>query len=183
VDVLTAAEVYKTIKEITGQYYKKNGFKCTTDRILGWYKLINDEYFIVTFWCWPKGSDKLAGSKFTVELELSSQPKVMSSALTTKRIRLVDLLSEEQKVKIIENQNKVISKLKKPRKDHYIYKLPQKAIDAYLWEFSQLNQGNALWYKEWFRYIDREDIEMWMDFLQPIIQDNIPEFIEKYSNK
>jgi hypothetical protein len=182
-DVISAADVYKSIKELTEQDYKENGFTRTKERILGWYKPLQDEYFIVTFWCWPKGSDKLAGSKFTVELELSSKPKVMSGHLMAKRIRLVKLMSEEQKKQIIENQNRVIGKLEKPGKDHFIYKLPQKVIDSYLWEFTQLNQENALWYKEWFRYKDREDIEMWINFLQPIIKDNISVFIEKYSNK
>jgi hypothetical protein len=62
---IKADEVYRTLRESIGPWFKNQGFRRTRGRILGWHKPLDDEYLIVSFWCFPQGSDKLAGSKFT----------------------------------------------------------------------------------------------------------------------
>jgi hypothetical protein len=75
---LKAHEVYQTLGASVGPWFKNQGFRRTKGRILGWYRPMDGEYLIVSFWCWPRGSDKLAGSKFVVEIELAAKPKVFS---------------------------------------------------------------------------------------------------------
>jgi hypothetical protein len=174
---IRADEVYRTLRELAGAWFKNQGFRRTAGRILDWYKPINDEYLIVSFWCFPKGSDRLAGSKFTVEIERSAEPKIFSAAPGEKRKRLAELLDVRQQERGLEIQNLVISRLERPGKDHFIFSLPQTIIDSYLWEFEPLTPDNALWYREWYLYKDADDVRLWAQFILEMLPGALSLFI------
>jgi hypothetical protein len=173
---IKAPEVYRTLRQELGPWFKAEGFRRTKGGMLGWHRPQGPLFLVVGFYCWPPpGGDPLYGSCYTVQFELSESPLIGTGR--THIARLNNLLSEAQFDRLLEIQNAVIAKLKKPDKGHYIFQLPKVLIDNYLSEFEPLTRDNIHWYNQWLRYRDVEDVRHWAHFVVSHLPYLIHDFI------
>lgn len=160
---MKSTEVYQQIKIVFASWCKANEFKRTQGGMLGWYKPYGDRF--VTFWfqCSQDGWNEFAGSKFTVEFQVGSDPRPGTPAVVCQRLGF--LLDPDQLESLKHVQNEVISKLKKPGSDYFMLQMEQRVRDWYLSKFDLLPVAPLSKGDHWLRYHDPGDIQRWAAFV------------------
>jgi len=172
---IKANEVYRTLREGLRPWFQAEGFRRTKGGMLGWYKAVREAYLVVGFYCMPPaGGDPFYGSSFTVQFELSRTSSIGASNVA----RLDTLLSQAQLNRLLDIQNAVVAKLKKPDKNHHIFRTPQVLIDQYLSEFEPLTRDKVHWYNQWLSYHDAEDVRQWTKFLLELFPKLVNSFMD-----
>ncbi len=167
---MKSQELYRTLREHLGAWFKQQGFKRARQAQLGW----QSEPVLVWFQCDKWGWDQYAGSSFFVNFQTSGPPKPWGGPTQ----RLQEFLSTAELEEALTLQNRVIAKLKPPPPEH-IQMLreafaktspnPDLLIEALLADFQPVerpyrpNQDFSL------RYHDDEDVSAWSAFLLRVL--------------
>jgi hypothetical protein len=134
--------------------------------MLGWQKPIGKEFIAFWFQCSQDGWDDFAGSKFIVEFQISKLPELYSGRL---RRRLPRFLKEEELEQVRTMQNRVISKLSKPDRSHYIFEASEEVVAWYLQRFERIERPYRNSEDIWLRYKDESDAKMWATFVLEVL--------------
>ena len=118
---MKSTEVYKEIHTAMFPWLKANGFKKTKSGMLGYYKFLKKSYLVIWFQCSQDGFDVYSGSKFIIELQISTTNEIGADTIVRNRISFY--LSKNDFVDIKKATNEIRRKLKKPPETYYIFQL------------------------------------------------------------
>lgn len=123
---MKSSEAYSLLKSELAPWFKSEGFK-RTKALLSWSRPHGDLHTVV--WCQVSqaGWDSYAGSKFTVELQRSSEPVV--GFQDARRKRFVRFLYAEEREEVRSIQNAVIAGLRRPEPSHPAFQISQSVTD------------------------------------------------------
>jgi hypothetical protein len=164
---MKSTEVYKEIHTTIFPWLKANGFKKTKSGMLGYYKSLEKYYLVIWFQCSQDGFDEYSGSKFIIELQISTTNEIGAGAIVRNRIPF--FLSENDFVEIEKATNEIRSKLKRPPKTYYVFHLAENIQE---WSKNKFEKTTVSYNKSsdiWFEYFDRADIKKWVRILEPPI--------------
>ncbi len=141
--------------------------------MLGWHKSADSGY--LTFWLQVSqdGWGAYAGSKFTVEFQLSDRPEVGTGWV---RQRLFGLLTDPELEQATDLQNAVISKLERPPPEYYALHINEGVTEWYLRKFEPVSELYTRGDDAWLRYTDEEDVRTWALFLLDVLPGAIDRF-------
>ena len=159
---MRSTEVYRVSREVLAPWCKAQGFRRARSALLGWYKSADDQYLAFWLRVSQEGWDPYAGSKFTVELQLSERPELGYGLL---RLRLLELLTDLELAEVWRMQNLVIAKLGKPPTDYRALHIDDDVREWYLQKFEPVAESYTRSDDTWLRYADEEDVRMWAQFL------------------
>ena len=167
---MKSTEVYSSLKLHLGPVLKALGFKRGRS-LLSWHREHDGQFTVL--WCQVSldGWDSYAGSKFTVEVQRSTEPE--PGAPSTRRQRIGQLLSNDQREVVHQIQNGILSSLRRPPKDNAIFKISPEVTEWYLSQFNSIESPYAERDDVWLRYAAREDVETWGTLLASFV----PQFI------
>jgi hypothetical protein len=157
---MKSTEVYKILREEIGPWSKAHDFK-PTKTLLSWFRPIEDRNLVFWFQISRDGWDAYAGSKFTVEFQISKEPIVGAAAF--KRQRIGKLLTDSALEELLKIQNSVIGSLHKPQSDHPF--LQESTREWYLQKFQLLNSPYQQNSDIWLRYHTADHIRSWGQFV------------------
>ena len=159
---MKADAVYRTLREALAPFFRAGGFKRTSS-LLGWSRPHDDNHVVV--WCQVSqdGWDAFAGSKFTVEFQVSEEPVIGTPAI--RRCRLPRLLGDAGREEIRVLQNRVIASLARPPRGHPLLLLPEPGRQRYLEKFKTIDRPYGPTDDIWLRYGRQEHIESWAAFV------------------
>ncbi len=164
---MKSTEVYKEINNIIFPNLKSNGFKKTKSGMLGYYKQLKEHYLVFWFQCSRDGFDEFAGSKFIVEIQISSSNEIGTASIVRQRIPY--FLTKTDFAEIAKTENQIKDKLQKPPKTYFIFSLTE---DIQNWNKKKFDKTNNSYDKSsdiWFLYYDKTDIEKWLAIIEPMI--------------
>ncbi len=171
---MKSTEVYKVINSIIYPKLKANGFKKTKSGMLGFYKPLKETYLVIWFQCSQDGFEKYAGSKFTIEIQISKTNEIGTASIVNHRIPF--FLTEEELEIIYHAENEIKENLKKPTKSHYIFSLDESMQKWYLNKFEKLTHQYKKSSDIWFVYFDQANVVKWVQIIDPIINRIISDF-------
>src|SRR4051812_27148902 len=111
---MKATEVYSRLRDDIGPWAKAQGFQ-RAKTMLSWHRPYHEHHLVFWFQVSRDGWDDYAGSKFTVELQLSEEPIV--GEVSSFRRRLGEFLDDSFREEVRGIQNKIISSLTLPPRD------------------------------------------------------------------
>jgi hypothetical protein len=153
-------EVYALLREEVAPWAKEQGFRRTRS-VLSWTRPHRAENLVFWFQITGDGWDAYAGSRFTVEFALSSEPVVYTGRA---RQRIGRLLDDEARERLRQIQNSVISSLTLPPKDYYALHVSNMVTDWYLSKFEPIQHPYST-SDIWLRYHDPEHVQAWGRFI------------------
>lgn len=154
-------EVYSLLREEIGPWAKQQGFTRTRS-MLSWARPHGAESIVFWFQVTHDGWDRYAGSKFTMEFALSSQPVVGTGRA---RERIGRLLDDEAREGLRKIQNQVISSLSRPPKDYYALHVSEDVTEWFLSKFKPVRHAYSDIDDIWFRYHDPAHVQAWGRFI------------------
>jgi hypothetical protein len=159
---MKSPEVYSQLKLELAPWFKSAGFK-RAKGLLGWSRPHGDAHVVV--WCQisQDGWDSYAGSKFVVELQLSSEPVIGGHYAHRQRFAL--FLSPEEREEVRRIQNEVIAGLHHPPANYPTLQISQQVTDWYLAKFKLVNEPYPEREDIWFRYESPEHVTRWAQFI------------------
>ena len=163
---MKSGEVYKVVRSSLDPWCRANGFKRAKSGMAGWYRPQGAHHVVFWFQCAQSGWDACAGSKFTVEFQLSNEPVPGSGD----RHRLPHFLSEAELETVRVIQNTVISKLKKPPADHPILQMDERVASWYRSQFDPVLKKYESNDDLWLRYCEEADVKRWCEFILERLQ-------------
>lgn len=157
---MKSTDVYRVLREIVGPWAKASGFKRGPGGMLAYWRPGKAEAEALTFWfqCSQDGWDAYAGSKFTLELQRSDDPRPGAGR---KRARVGKLLLPEERERFRMLQNQVISRLRRPPAEHLIFALQPEVGRGYLSKFEVVEHPYGLQEDVWMRYAGEADVRAW----------------------
>ena len=159
---MKSTEVYKLLGDEVGPWAKAQGFK-RAKTMLSWHRPHKDHHIVFWFQISRDGWDAFAGSKFTVEFQLSAEPMVGSKSI--RRQRFGKLLADSTREELRMIQNSIISSLPKPPSNHFILQLPGNIRERYLQSFQPVVAPYAPDEDIWLRYHASEHVRSWGRFV------------------
>lgn len=174
---MSSTEVYRIARLALGPWCKQNGFKRTSGGMLGWYKLVGDQFLVFWFQVSNYGWDRDYGSAFVIEFQISRRP-VIGDAIN-RRWRLPKFLTEWELEYVRRMQNVVIAKLERPNRDYCLGRCGpfEAVIKSYLAKFDPVVNRYTERDDIWLRYKDKEDVEQWIEFVRRVL----PRILESLS--
>jgi len=163
---MKSAEVYRTLKIILAPELKAAGFS-RAKGLLSWARKQGERYLVV--WCQvsQSGWDAYAGSKFTVEFQLSDGPVVGASAVH--RQRFVKMLNEVERDELRSIQNDVIASLERPPANYPLLHVSEAVRNYYLKDFERIEEPYGERDDVWLRYRSQEHVCAWAQFIIRIL--------------
>jgi hypothetical protein len=154
--------VYATLREHLAPEMRNAGFK-RAKAMLSWVRAQQDRYLVV--WCQVSqdGWDSYAGSKFTVEFQLSYEPIV--GARDIRRQRLPKMLDDGGREEIRTIQNEVIASLLYPPAHHPTLHISEGVRAWYLEQFRRIDHPHSNLDDIWFRYASEKHLATWAQFI------------------
>jgi hypothetical protein len=159
---MKSTEVYKLLREEVGPWSKEQGFR-PAKTMLSWHRPYKDKHIVFWFQVSRDGWDAFAGSKLTVEFQLSTEPVVGSKSI--RRQRFGEFLSDSTREELRAIQNSIISSLPKPPSDHLILQLPGNVRDWYLRGFQPVPAPYSQGADIWLRYHTSDHVRNWARFV------------------
>jgi hypothetical protein len=159
---MKSTEVYRVLKEHLAPAFHAAGFK-RAKAMLSWARPQRERYLVV--WCQVSqdGWDDCAGSKFTVEFQLSYTPIV--GAPHDRRQRLPTMLDGQGREEIRSIQNLVIESLPTPPSSHPTLHISEAVRTWYLDKFRRVDHPYGDQDDIWLRYRDKEHVATWAQFI------------------
>jgi hypothetical protein len=159
---MKSTEVYATLKADLAPAFKAAGFK-RAKGLLSWARRRDDRYLVA--WCQvsQSGWDDYAGSRFTVEFQLSDEAIVGTSAVH--RQRFSSMLSDGGREEMREIQNRVIACLPTPPASHPLLHISAAVRAYYLKSFQRTDQPYSEREDVWLSYRSTEDVNAWAQFI------------------
>jgi len=159
---MKSAEVYGTLRAHLTPVFQAAGFK-RAKAMLSWARRQGDRYLVV--WCQVSqdGWDDYAGSKFTVEFQLSDEPTV--GAHSIRRQRFPKMLDDNAREEIRTIQNSVIASLRYLPAHHPALHISETARTWYLEKFRNIDQPYSERDDIWLRYGREEHVAAWAHFI------------------
>ncbi len=165
---MKSTEVYNLICKTIYPILKLKGFRKTKSGMLGFYILLKEHYLVIWFQCSQDGFDIYAGSKFTIEIQISESNEIGAESVFARRIP--HFLNKIDFDNIEELQNKIKDKLVKPPKTHFIFDMEVNTQKWYLSKFEKVRYNEFNSNDIWFSYFSKEDIEKWTELIESIIE-------------
>lgn len=162
---MKSTEVYRIARQVLAPWCKEHGFRRTKGGVRGWYKPIGEKFIVFWFQVSQDGWDEYAGSKFTVEFQISDEP-VIGAGEPNQRWRLPKFLNEDELEAVRGMQDAVIAKLEKPSRSYFIFQLADDVVSWYLAKFERVIEPYRRTDDIWLRYKDEEDVERWAVFVK-----------------
>ena len=157
---MKSTEVYKILREEIGPWAKTQGFK-RLETMLSWSRPHAGNHLVFWFQISRDGWNDFAGSKFTLEFQISQQPVVGAASVNRKRFgKLLDESALEELRRI---QNLVIGSLKKPSDDYFL--LQGDTREWYLQKFQFVGAPYSANDDVWMHYHTAEHIRSWSRFV------------------
>ncbi len=171
---MRSTEVYRTAREILAPWCKSGGFKRAKTVMLGWHRPTDGDY--LTFWLQVSqdGWNAYAGSRFTVEFELSEEPVVGTGRIHQ---RLFDLLTDCELRRATDLQNAVIAKLERPPPEYDVLHMGEAIAEWYLGKFEPVREPYTRRDDTWLRYADADDGRTWALFILDVLPGAIDRFV------
>jgi len=166
---MKSTEVYREAREVLGPWCKRQGFKRTTGGLLGWQKTFGEKHLIFWLQCSQDGWDPYAGSKFIVEFQLSSSPRIGACGADCVRHRLPHFLTKDLLEIVRAQQNRVIRSLPKPSSNHFVLQMDKQTVDWYLAKFKEVETPYRNTDDIWFRYGSAENVRGWAELLLQVL--------------
>ena len=155
------------------------GYKKTKSSLLGFYKLVGENYVVFWFQCSRDCFDKYIGSKFITEFYIGSSNQIGHSGIDGGRI--AKYLSTEDLGEVLKIQNNIISNVAKS--SNILLKiLGDNITNWYLQKNNKLSNEFSKTSDIWFRYKTEGDILKWTEFLKERILNIIFELEENVKN-
>lgn len=163
--------VYATARKIVGPTMKAAGFK-REKAYVSWTRPEGIYHLTAWFQVSMDGWDPYAGSKFTVELQLSEDPEVGSAI--HRRKRFCELLNDGELETVRQRQNRKIAALPQPPASR-LAELGSGPAEYYLGLFVPQPPYTS---KDdiWFRYSSESDVAEWCIY----IADQVPRVIDRF---
>lgn len=157
---MKSAEVYRVLRAFVGPWAKASGFRRGPGGMLAYWRRGMREAETLTFWCQcsQDGWDAHAGSKFTLELQRSEDPRPGTGR---KRARAGRLLLPEERERFRVLQNQVIARLRRPTTEHPVFALQPEVGRGYLSRFEMVEQPYGPREDVWMRYASEADVREW----------------------
>lgn len=159
---MKSTEVYNTLKTHLAPVFQAAGFK-RAKAMLSWARPQGDRYLVV--WCQVSqdGWDDYAGSRFTVEFQLSDEAIV--GARHVRRERFSKMLDDNGREQIRTIQNCVIASLRYPPAHHPALHISETTRAWYLEKFQKVDHPYSNWDDIWLRYGSKEHVATWAQFI------------------
>jgi hypothetical protein len=164
---MKSPEVYAALKDQLAPLFQAAGFK-RAKATLSWAQPQQNSHLVVWFQVSQDGWDSYAGSKFTVEFQLSNEAIVGARHIHRQRFPTMLDASGREEIRTI--QNKVIASLRYPPPHHP----PMQVSDLrswYLQKFQKLDQPYGDRDDIWLRYGSRHDVTTWASFIASKLPD------------
>lgn len=164
---MNSVEVYRTLREHLGAWFKAEGFARSTHTPLGWHR----SSLLVWFQCNPTGWDKYGGSDVYVNFQTGASDRAWDGPVR----RLQEFLTDEELELFRALQNRVVPKLKLPPREHVqalraFFAKSRDAhmiVESYLSQFKPDETPYARHHDRALRYWDADDLAAWSAFLLP----------------
>lgn len=173
---MRSTDMYRTATEVLAPWCKAQGFKRAKTGMLGWYRPADDGFLVFWLQVFTYGWNPYAGSRFTVELQLSPEP-IVGWGVT--RQRLFQLLTKCELERATALQNAVIAKLNYPPPEYEVLHMEQEVVKWYLREFEPVREPYTTRDDTWLRYGDAEDVRTWASFLLEVLPGAIHRFARR----
>jgi hypothetical protein len=163
---MKSPEVYRTLRIALAPEFKAAGFN-RAKGLLSWAHRRGERYLVV--WCQvsQSGWDSYAGSKFTVELQLSSEPVVGARAVH--RQRLATMLNGIEREELRSIQNGIIDSLEQPPASYPLLHISAAVRIHYLKLFERIEEPYGERDDVWLRYKNRQHVAEWAQFIIRIL--------------
>ena len=162
---MQSTEAYRVVREVVGPWCRVQGFRRTKSAFPGWYKPVTDRFLVFWFQCDKRGWDNFAGSKFTVEFQLGSEPGIGTMRVGENRKRLPQFLDNKELEKMREIQNNVILRLRRPPSNHPALHISPEISAVYLEKFKPDTKPYKSSDDIWLRYYTDRDVKRWAEFV------------------
>jgi hypothetical protein len=159
---MNSSEVYATLKGHMASAFQAAGCK-RAKAMLSWTRPQRERFLVVWFQVSRDGWDSYAGSRFTVEFQLSDEPIV--GARSIRRQRFPSMLDASGREEIRRLQNDVIASLHYPPPNHPVLKISEPTRAWYVEKFRKIDQPYAEKEDIWFRYGTQEHVTIWANFI------------------
>ncbi len=122
----------------------------------------------LTFWIQVSrdGWDDRVGSRFTIPFQRARAAGVLKG---TDVRRLPWFLTDEQLETLTANQNAMIAKLGPPDPGHVAHGMGRDYVQVYEAKFQPVTRRYKRTQDVWLRYHDREDVQVWSEFLLGVL--------------
>jgi hypothetical protein len=159
---MKSPEVYSTLKQHLAPAFKAAGFKRTAT-LLSWVR--PQGALFVAVWCQVSrdGWDGYAGSKFTVEFQLSEEPLVGARAI--RRQRIASMLDGDGREEIRRIQNHVIASLRHPPTNYPKLQISKEVSEWYWGAFQRVREPYGDQDDVWLQYSSEDQVATWAKFV------------------
>lgn len=155
---MKSTEAYRVLRTHLAPVFQDAGFR-RAKALLSWMRPQRGRFLVV--WCQvsQSGWDDYAGSKFTVEFQLSDEAIV--GAESVRRRRLPNMLDDDGREEIRIIQNAVIASLQRPPANHPLLHAGETVRAYYLKGFHRIEQSYSERDDIWLRYGCEEHLVTW----------------------
>jgi hypothetical protein len=171
---MKSTDVYRVLRDAIGPWAKANGFARTKGGMLGFFRPEGSAFLVFWCQCSQDGWDARAGSKFTVELQLSSSDHPGAGGPDVIRRRLPALLGDADWKRILQMQSDMTRGVRSPSNGFLASFLRRVRPAPSESELKREAPRGDLW----LPYHDEADVQRWGDLLVEIL----PSAISRMTN-
>jgi hypothetical protein len=155
---MKSTEAYRVLRTHLAPVFQGAGFK-RAKGLMSWIRPHSERYLVV--WCQvsQSGWDDYAGSKFTVEFQLSDE--AVLGAKSVHRRRFPTMLDDNGRDEMRTIQNRVIASLRRPPANHPLLHAGETIGAYYLKSFQRIDQPYSERDDIWLRYGCEEHLVTW----------------------